>query len=121
MTPRPLTIALAGVTIVVEPEAVPAVESALRAYTRSRRPRRDLAAEVERFLADHPGVSVVEIARAIRARDYDVRRVLNSDARFRALSAAPGRSTRVRAWVLAETPSDAVPSLGTGGDRGRAR
>lgn len=101
-------------TLVLPPEAVPAIEAALSAYRRRRRTRRNLAAEIAAHLAENGPRASDEIRRAIRARGADVRQTLKDDTRF-ALLAHPPPSHRAGAkcWTLARSFSPTVPAPGT--------
>jgi hypothetical protein len=102
-------------TVVIRPEEVPGLAATIRSWNRESRPPRDLAAEIVSYLATNPGASVPEIARAIRARDHDVRSNLQGDERFRIVSPKPGRSSRVIGWAIAPDRSQPVPVDGTSG------
>jgi hypothetical protein len=94
------------------------LEVALRQHRRRGSLSRDLFREIEAFLRRHPGASTVEIARGIRARDTDVRAVLNDNPNFQhPHSARPdeGRGTR---WALTTSPAEPVPKPGTGSPGG---
>jgi len=114
-----LKISLPGMTLVLSAEAVPAVEAALREYTRRRRGR-DLAAEIEGFLAEHPSASTQEIQLGVRARATDVRRVLAGDRRFERVSPGLGRPVNAKCWGLSSETSPPVPANGTSGSEGRS-
>jgi hypothetical protein len=111
-SPPKLTLA-SGETVTLTLEVVAQLDSALRALRRRARPRRDLAAEIEALLTERPESSTIEIARAVRARDQDVRLTLNSDSRFQLACPPAGRSRKVRTWILASGPRGVVPSDGT--------
>lgn len=98
-----------GETVTLTPEVVAQLDSALRALRRHGRPHRDLGAEIEALLTERPGSSTIEIARAIRARDHDVRLALNRDSRFQLACPPAGRSRKVKAWILASTRRRVVP------------
>jgi hypothetical protein len=115
-SPPKLTLA-SGETVTLTPEVVAQLDSALRALRRHVRPRRDLAAEIEALLTERPESSTIEIARAIRARDRDVRLALNGDSRFQLACPPAGRSRKVKAWGLASGPRGAVPSGRTSSGR----
>jgi hypothetical protein len=83
-----------GETITLTPEVVGELDSALRALRQHARPHRDLGAEIEALLTERPASSTIEIARAIRARDQDVRLTLNSDSRFQLACPPPGGHER---------------------------
>jgi hypothetical protein len=99
-----------GETVTLTPEVVAQLESALRTLRRRAASHRDLGAEIEALLTVRPASSTIEIARAIRARDQDVRLTLNSDSRFQLACPPAGRSRKVRTWILASRPRGVVPS-----------
>jgi hypothetical protein len=72
-------------------------------------PERDLAAEIESWLADHPPATVPEIAFGVTARESIVRYFLNTDDRFPEIGTAPGRSPRARCWQLTVSPDPTQP------------
>lgn len=115
-SPPKLTLA-SGETITLTPEVVLELDSALRLLRRQARPHRNLGAEIESLLAERPGSSTIEIARAVRARDQDVRLTLNGDARFQVACPPEGRSRKVKAWILASRPRGAVPNGRTSSGR----
>jgi hypothetical protein len=109
-----LTVSFRDFVLTFSPAAVEVLDHAIREHRRSQRAeKRDLPSEIASFLRDRPGVTVTEIARGIRARDQDVRHVLNKDFRFQAQPPGEGRSTRVKAWVLSREGSGVVPLGGT--------
>jgi hypothetical protein len=114
----PLELRLpAGATLILPAGLVADLEGAVRAWRGQQIEQRDLVAEIEDFLTLHPGTSTTEIARAIRARDHDVRSILRGGGRFQSVSAPAGRSGRLKAWMLAPTPAEAVPRDRTSGSR----
>jgi hypothetical protein len=113
-SPLKLTLA-SGETVTLTPEVVGELDSALRALRRHARPLRDLGAEIEALLTERPGSSTIEIARAVRARDQDVRLTLNGDSRFHVACPPAGRSPKVKAWILASRPRGVVPNVRTSG------
>ena len=68
-------------------------------------PERDLAAEIENYLAENAPKTVPEIASAIRARESAVRYIVATDDRFQRAQAGSGRSARAKCWELA-VPDD---------------
>jgi hypothetical protein len=115
-SPHELTLP-SGETITLTPDVVEKLDSALRAFRRLSRSHRDLGAEIEGLLTERPALSTTEIARAIRARDQDVRLTLNRDPRFQLACPPAGRSRKVKTWILASTPRGAVPSDRTSSGR----
>lgn len=107
-----------GQTIPLTNEVVTQLEAELRSLRRSNTKRRNLVSEIRAYLTDHPGSSALEIARAIRARDHDIRSILRAGAPFQSVSPPAGRSGRLKAWKLAPTPAEAVPWDGTSGSAG---
>jgi hypothetical protein len=109
----PLSIELpAGIRLLVPPEAAAGLEAALRQHRRLGRPRRDLAADIKQFLTAGPA-TVPEIARAIGARDSEVRHTLQTNERFARASAAADHSARAKPWMLASSPAGVGPAGGT--------
>jgi hypothetical protein len=112
---RPSKLAFAsGETIALTQEVIVQLDSLLRAWRRLTIPQRELGDEIETFLSESPGSSTIDIARGIRARDRDVRRILISDPRFRRSLPAPGRSRKVKTWILGSPAGGVVPGDGTG-------
>jgi hypothetical protein len=105
----PILTLASGETVTLTPDALGELDSALRLLRRQDRLHRDLGAEIEALLTERPGLSTIEIARAIRARDQDVRLTLNGDSRFQVASPPAGRSRKVKAWILASRPRGVVP------------
>jgi hypothetical protein len=103
----------AGVTLLIPAELAAELEATLHALHRRASEQRNLAAEIEGFLTQHAGASAIEIARGISARDHDVRATLRANSRFQNVPPPPGRSKRLRAWMIAPTPAQAVPRHGT--------
>jgi len=103
----------AGATLTVPPEVVDAFEAALRAQRRVAHAERDLAAEIEAFLANNGPATVPEIGRATRARDADVREVLRRDRRFARVLPASDRSPKAKPWSVVSGPSGPGPASGT--------
>jgi hypothetical protein len=111
-----LTVSFRDLVLTFSPAAVEVLDRAIREQRRSQRAEeRDLQSEIASFLRDGPGATVTDVARGIRARDQDVRRVLNDDSRFQAQPPDGGRSTRAKAWVLSREGSGVVPLGGTDG------
>jgi len=73
-------------------------------------PGRDLAAEIETYLAEHQPATVPQIAFGVCARESSVRYVVNTDDRFRRSSTPPGRSPRAKCWQLAVSRNPTQPS-----------
>jgi hypothetical protein len=73
-----------------------------------------LADRVVGLLADGRARTVPEIARAVRVRDVEVRRVLRSDGRFVRRPAPRDRSVKARLWALAESTRPEPRTNGTG-------
>lgn len=103
----------AGTFLMLAPEAVDAFEAAIREQRRVDRTKRDLAAEIETFLAPNGPATAPEIARAVRARDGIVREVLGTDSRFIRASGHADRSARARLWSLVSRASGLGPDNGT--------
>lgn len=78
-----------------------------------RPPQRDYPAEIERYLRQAGSAHTTEIARAIHARDENVRRTLASDSRFLQCPAPRGASGRPIWWTLARDVGELVPEHGT--------
>jgi hypothetical protein len=72
-------------------------------------PGRDLAAEIEAYLAEHQPSTVPEIAFGVTARESTVRSLLNADDRFQRAVSAPGRSPRAKCWQLAARADPTQP------------
>lgn len=102
----------AGTLLLLEPEAIDALEAAIRTHRQAGRPKRDLAGQIEDFLATQPA-TVPEIARAIGARDSDVRQTLQTNERFRRAPAAADHSTRAKLWEIAPSLAGVGPEDGT--------
>jgi hypothetical protein len=68
-------------------------------------PKRDLASEIESWLAENEPGTFPEIALGISARESAVRYLLTTDDRFQARACGPGRSPKAKCWQLA-TPDD---------------
>ncbi len=75
-----------------------------------------LADRVAAYLADGREATVPELARVVRVRDADVRKILRDDPRFACRSVPRERSTRARLWVLVLDSSHSSPAL-NGRDR----
>jgi len=72
--------------------------------------QRDLLGEIEGVLSATPGITTPEVARAIHARESEVRAVLrNHPARFHSASNMPGRSPLARCWILSDGASATQP------------
>src|SRR4051812_26591258 len=90
------------------------VEELCRLIRPSRsRATRDLSREIETYLYDDQPATAIEIARGIRARNEDVRRVLRNDRRFQHAQAGTNRSPRAKVWKLARSRRKPVPEPGT--------
>jgi hypothetical protein len=76
---------------------------------------RDLAGEIETFLAGHQPATVPEIAFGISARESAVRYAVTTDGRFLRAGVAPGRSPRAKCWQLAVPADPTQPSAGRSG------
>jgi hypothetical protein len=112
---RPLELVLpGGLTMPLTAELVADLEVAVRAWRRRDAERRDITAEIEVFLAAHPGASTIEIARGIRVRDNRIRDTLTTDPRFRRAAPVPDSPGRARKWILAQDACEPVPTMGTG-------
>lgn len=91
-----------GVELSLSPELVAELERVVRDWRRQRAVEfRPLGDEIAEYLRQHPSASVVEVARALRARDQLVRETLRSDLRFQRGSPPPGASRRLKSWMLA--------------------
>lgn len=107
-----------GATLTLTSTAAAELERALRQHRQVARPKRDLAAEIEAFLTAGPA-TVPEVARAIGARDSDVRHALRTSPRFTGAPATSDRSPRAGLWMLGSGPSGVGPAAGTStGDEG---
>ena len=62
----------------------------------------------------NPSASTLQIARGVRARDEEVRRVLNGNAIFELARYARELDGRGKTWRLAANPAEPVPERGTG-------
>jgi hypothetical protein len=115
---HPVMLELPGIapTALTE-ELLARVEAALREHRR-RGSSRDLTQEIEAFLRRHPVASTIEIARGIRARDTEVRGVLNGNPIFEPARDSRNREGRGNRWTLATAAGEPVPSPGTGNPRG---
>ena len=102
----------AGTFVRREADAADAYETAIKNRRRADPPKRDLAEEIEAFLVTRPATAP-EIARAIGARDSDVRHTLQTNERFTRAPAAADRSTRAKPWMLASSPAGVGPADGT--------
>jgi len=71
---------------------------------------RDLAGEIATYLETHRPARVAVIARAVEARDADVRHILTTNDRFRLHE----RKGRANLYTLAPKSSHLVPVGGTG-------
>ncbi len=69
-----------------------------------------LADRVAAHLAEGRAATVPEIARAVRARDVDVRELVTNDPRFALRPTPAGRPGQARCYALVEEP---VPPRGT--------
>jgi hypothetical protein len=110
----PQLVLVTGETVTLSDEVIAQLEAALRARRAGEAEPRDLFAEIATCLERNPGSSTTEIARAIRARDADVRRILNRDPRFQRVPPDPGRSIRLRVWSVAPVDTRVGPGAGTG-------
>lgn len=103
-----------GLTIVLPPEAVPAIKAAVKAWERRQRPARDLAVEIEAYVRAEGPATSDEIRRAIRARAVDVRHMLKTNARFALVPCTPPNRRRgTKCWALAHEMAPTVPAPGT--------
>lgn len=79
-----------------------------------RRERLDsLATQIVDYLSTNPKANTDEVVRGVRARAADVREVLQTDGRVRAVPCPPNTSRRARCWDLAEQAAQDVPDGGT--------
>jgi hypothetical protein len=72
---------------------------------------RDLGGEAAALLASRPGLTLPEIARALRKRDETIRQTLETSARVTSRSQLPGRSPKAIGWFLTpdSSPTDPAP------------
>jgi len=75
--------------------------------------KRDFAAEIEAHLGSSDAATAPEIARAIRARDAEVREALRTDGRFVRVSTPADRSAKATLWFLTSSASGLGPASGT--------
>jgi hypothetical protein len=74
---------------------------------------RDLEAEIATLLAARPGLTVLEIGRALHTRDQTIRDTLETSPRFTSRSGLPGRSPKAKGWFLATDSSPTDPASRT--------
>jgi hypothetical protein len=75
---------------------------------------RDLVTELEAALASASmPLTCPELARAVTARDKNVREALAGDSRFKLVAPPPERSPKAKTWALVPTRDGLVPGGGT--------
>src|SRR4051794_3666481 len=84
-----------GVELSLSPELVAELEAVVRRWRHQLGAPRVLADEIATYLEQHSTASSIELARALRARDQDVRHTLQGDPRFERVPPPSGASTRL--------------------------
>jgi fatty acid-binding protein DegV len=102
-----------GLELTLSAELIAELEEVVRRWRRQQRAPRRLADEIATYLEKHHAASTIELARALRARDQDVRDALQNDPRFQPLSPPIGTSTRRKSWALASKSTSSVPEART--------
>jgi hypothetical protein len=102
-----------GIELSFSPELVAELEARLREWRREEGGPRELADEIASYLETHTTASAIQLARALRARDQNVRKALENDPRFQRVPPPAAASARLKSWALASTASAPVPGAGT--------
>ena len=78
---------------------------------------RDIAGEIEAFLAEHPGASTVEVVEGVRANKKRTTDILKSNGRFVRVQPPPGKPGNAHCWCLGTPPKPLFSDNGNSGEQ----